>query len=102
MEALNIYMRINEITSTEVIAIERRHRQWLCDLVAKLKATQGDRENIAELHPAKPKTPEQQRLASLQATAKRAQLAAKTEHERQKIAKAQQSLAQVRQQAIAA
>lgn len=50
----------------------------------------------------KPKTPEQQRLASLQATATRAQQAAKTERERQKIAKAQQSLAQVRQQAVAA
>lgn len=52
---------------------------------------------IKELQPVKSKTPEQQRLASLQATAKRAQQAAKTERERQKIEKAQQSLAQMKQ-----
>ena len=52
---------------------------------------------IHEIESTKPKTPEQQRVATLQATAKKAQSAVKAERARQQAAKAQQSLAQVRQ-----
>ena len=46
---------------------------------------------LSEIKPIKPKTPEQQRVAALQATAKRAQAAVKAERARQQAAKAQQS-----------
>ena len=45
---------------------------------------------LSEIKPVKPKTPEQQRVAALQATAKRAQGAVKAEPARQQAAKAQQ------------
>ena len=54
---------------------------------------------IAEIQPIKaikPKTPDQQRVASLQATADRAKTAVKGERERQKMQKAQQSLVTLR------
>ena len=46
---------------------------------------------INEIELLTPKTPEQQRVAVLQATAKRAQAAVKAERARQQAAKAQQS-----------
>ena len=49
---------------------------------------------IHEIESIKPKTPEQQRVATLQATAKKAQSAVKAERARQQAAKAQQSLMQ--------
>jgi len=54
---------------------------------------------IHEIESTKPKTPEQQRVAALQATAKRAQGAVKAERARQQAVKARQSLAQARQAA---
>jgi len=54
---------------------------------------------INEIQPIKPKTPEQQRVASLQATAKRAQQTVKAERERQKLQKAQQNLVTLRKAA---
>ena len=47
--------------------------------------------------PAKPKTPEQQRVAGLQANAKRAQQAVKTEKAKQQLLKAQQGVAKAAQ-----
>jgi len=46
---------------------------------------------LSEIKPVKPKTPEQQRVAALQASAKRAQAAVKAERARQQATKAQQS-----------
>ena len=51
---------------------------------------------LYEIQPIKPKTPEQQRVVSLAAIAKRAQTAVKTEKARQKMAKAQQSIASLK------
>ncbi len=47
---------------------------------------------INEIEPVKPKTPDQQRVVNLAATAKRAQVAVKVERERQRLTKAQQTL----------
>lgn len=44
----------------------------------------------------KPKTPDQQRIAVMKVTAKRADQAVKTERARQKMVKAQQSMAKAR------
>ena len=49
---------------------------------------------LSEIQPAKPKTPEQQKVASLKATANRANAAVKAERARQQQRKAQQALAQ--------
>jgi hypothetical protein len=49
---------------------------------------------IAEIQSPKPKTPEQSRVDSLQATAKQAQAAVKTEKAKQSATKAQKDLAQ--------
>ena len=46
---------------------------------------------LSEIKPVKPKTPEEQRVAALQATAKRAHGAVKAERARQQATKAQQS-----------
>jgi hypothetical protein len=54
---------------------------------------------LTEIQPIKPKTPDQQKVASLQTTAKRAQQAVKAERERQKITKAQQNLMTLRRAA---
>jgi hypothetical protein len=47
---------------------------------------------IAEIRPAKPLTPDQQRIRSMQARVKQAQQAVKAERARQQIAKAQSTL----------
>ena len=49
----------------------------------------------------KPKTPEQQRVAGLQANAKRAQQAVKNERAKQQLLKAQQGVAKLRQPNLA-
>lgn len=54
---------------------------------------------LSEIQPIKPKTPEQQKVASLQVNAKRAQQAVKAERERQKMQKAQQNLVTLRKAA---
>lgn len=51
------------------------------------------------IKPTKPKTPDQQRVASLQSNADRAKTAVKAERERQKISKAQQHLVTLRKAA---
>ena len=48
---------------------------------------------ISEIEAPQPKTPEQQRMASLQTTAKNAQQAVKAERAKQTATKAQQDLA---------
>jgi hypothetical protein len=53
---------------------------------------------ISEVEPPKPNTPEQQRVANLQSTARRANQALKAERKRQKIARAQKTLTKLRQQ----
>ena len=54
-----------------------------------------------EIETKKPATPEQQRLDNLRATAKRAEKAAKLEQQRQRLAKAQQAIAKLRQPTVA-
>ena len=54
---------------------------------------------IQSVKAIKPKTPAQQRVASLQANAKKAQQAVKAERERQKMQKAQQNLVTLRKAA---
>jgi hypothetical protein len=46
--------------------------------------------------PAKPKTPDQQRVSNLQSQVKRSQQAVKSERARQKLQKAQQGLSMLR------
>jgi hypothetical protein len=53
---------------------------------------------LAEIQPAKPKTPEEQRIASLKMRAKQAQQAVTAERARQQQKKSQQTLARVQQQ----
>ena len=48
---------------------------------------------IQPIKPIKPKNPDQQRVANMQASAKRAQDAVKAERARQKVASGQQALA---------
>jgi len=50
---------------------------------------------ISEIKPAKPKTPEQQRVANLQSQFKRAQQAVKAERARQQQRRAQQTLSKL-------
>lgn len=51
---------------------------------------------LREFRPTKPKTADQQRLDSLKSTAQRANRSAKIEQQRQKMVKAQQSMAKLR------
>jgi hypothetical protein len=53
---------------------------------------------LSEIQPAQAKTPDQQRIASLKATADRAKAAVKAERARQQQRKSQQTLAKVQQQ----
>jgi hypothetical protein len=53
---------------------------------------------IQPVKPIKPRSPDQQRIASLKATADRAKAAVKAERARQQQRKSQQTLAKVQQQ----
>ena len=53
---------------------------------------------LSEIQPAKAKTPEQQKVANLKATANRANAALKAERARQQQRKSQQALAAAQQQ----
>ena len=53
---------------------------------------------LSEIQPAKPKTPDEQRLASLKTAADRARAAEKAERARQQQRKSQQALAAAQQQ----
>lgn len=55
---------------------------------------------ISEIQSSKPKTPDQQRIDTMQAQVKRSQQAVKSERARQKLQKAQQEMAQIKQPAI--
>ena len=102
-------MRLHEIQSNHPGTITARHDKWLRDLIARTQASAAEREreaaNITEaqpktIKPIKPLTPDQQRIATMKASAKRADQAVKAERARQQQRKAQQTLATV-QKAIA-
>ena len=95
-------MRLHEIQPNHPSTITARHDKWLRDLIARTLASAAEREaaNITEAQPkttkpTKPLTPDQQRVASLQANAKRADQAVKAERARQQQRTAQQTLATV-------
>ena len=95
-------MRLHEIQPNHPSTITARHDKWLRDLIARTQAAEREREaaNITEaqpksIKPAKPLTPDQQRVASLKTLAKRADQAVKAERARQQQRTAQQTLATV-------
>ena len=101
-------MRLHEIQPNHPSTITVRHDKWLRDLIARTQASAAEREreaaNITEaqpktIKPTKPPTPDQQRIATMKANAKRAGQAVKAERARQQQRTAQQSLVSARQQA---
>ena len=98
-------MRIHEIQTNHPSTIKARHDKWLRDLIARAQASAAEREREAAsvteaqpktIKPIKPKTPDQQRIATMKANAKRADQAVKAERARQQQRTAQQALATVR------
>ncbi len=103
-------VRIHEIQPNHPSTIKARHDKWLRDLIARTLASAAEREREAAsvteaqpktIKPTKPKTPDQQRIATMKANAKRADQAVQAERARQQQRKAQQTLATV-QKTIAA
>ena len=103
-------MRIHEIQPNHPSTITARHDKWLRDLVARTLESAAEREreaaNITEaqpksIKPTKPLTPDQQRIATMKANAKRADQAVQAERARQQQRTAQQALVKA-QQTIAA
>ncbi len=99
-------MRLYEIQPNHPSAIKARHDQWLRDLIARTQASAAEREREAAsvteaqpktIKPAKPLTPDQQRVTSLKTLAKRADQAVKAERARQQQRKAQQALVKAQQ-----
>ena len=97
-------MRIHEIQPNHPSTITARHDKWLRDLVARTLAAEREREaaNITEaqpktIKPTKPKTPDQQRIATMKANAKRADQAVQAERARQQQRTAQQALVKAQQ-----
>ena len=99
-------MRIHEIQPNHPSTTTARHDKWLRDLIARTQASAAEREREAAsvteaqpktIKPAKPLTPDQQRVANLQATADRAKTALKAERARQQQRKAQQALVKAQQ-----
>ena len=99
-------MRIHEIQPNHPSAIKARHDKWLRDLIARTLASAAKREREAasvteaqpkSIKPAKPLTPDQQRVASLKTLAKRAGQAVKAERARQQQRTAQQALVKAKQ-----
>ena len=89
-------MRIAELQPDHPSAIQARHDKWRRDLVAKLIGYAAEREReAASVTEAQPQTAEQQRLASMQANAKRASQTAKRERVRQQQQNAQQTLSKL-------
>ena len=92
--------------STAPSTITARHDKWLRDLIARTLASAAEREreavSVTEAQPKtiKPIKPDQQRIATMKASAKRADQAVEAERARQQQRKAQQTLATV-QKAIA-
>ena len=99
-------MRIHEIQPNHPGTITARHEQWLRDLVARTLASAAERErevaSVTEaqpktIKPAKPLTPDQQRIATMKANAKRADQAVEAERARQQQRTAQQALVKAQQ-----
>ena len=97
-------MRLHEIQPNHPSAIKARHDKWLRDLIARTQAAEREREavNVTEaqpktIKPIKPKTPDQQRIATMQAAAKRADQAVQAERARQQQRTAQQALVKAQQ-----
>ena len=97
-------MRLHEIQPNHPSTITARHDKWLRDLIARTLESAAEREREAvsvteaqpkSIKPAKPLTPDQQRVASLKTVAKRAGQAVKAERARQQQRTAQQTLATV-------
>ncbi len=103
-------MRIHEIQPNHPSTTTARHDKWLRDLIARTLASAAEREREAAcvteaqpktIKPTKPKTPDQQRIATMKANAKRADQAVQAERARQQQRTAQQALVKA-QQTIAA
>ena len=99
-------MRIHELQPNHPSTITARHDKWLRDLIARTLESAAEREreaaNITEaqpktIKPIKPKTPDQQRIATMKANAKRADQAVKAERARQQQRTAQQALVKAQQ-----
>ena len=97
-------MRLHEIQPNHPSTITARHDKWLRDLIARTQAAEREREaaNITEaqpksIKPAKPLTPDQQRIATMKANAKRAGQAVTAERARQQQRTAQQALVKAQQ-----
>ena len=97
-------MRLHEIQPNHPSTITTRHDKWLRDPIARTQAAEREREaaNITEaqpktIKPIKPKTPDQQRIATMKANAKRADQAVKAERARQQQRTAQQALVKAQQ-----
>ncbi len=94
-------VRIHEIQPNHPSTIKARHDKWLRDLIARTLASAAEREREAAsvteaqpktIKPTKPKTPDQQRIATMKANAKRADQAVQAERARQQQRTAQQAL----------
>ena len=99
-------MRLHEIQPNHSSAIKARHDKWLRDLIARTLESAAEREREAvsvteaqpkSIKPAKPLTPDQQRVASLKTLAKRAGQAVQAERARQQQRTAQQALVKAQQ-----
>lgn len=99
-------MRIHEIQPNHPSTITARHDKWLRDLVARTLESAAEREREAAsvteaqpktIKPAKPLTPDQQRIATMKANAKRADQAVEAERARQQQRTAQQALVKAQQ-----
>ena len=99
-------MRIHEIQPNHPSTITARHEQWLRDLIARTLESAAEREREAAsvteaqpktIKPTKPKTPDQQRIATMKANAKRADQAVQAERARQQQRTAQQALVKAQQ-----
>ena len=99
-------MRLHEIQPNHPSAIKARHDKWLRDLIARTLQSAAEREREAvsvteaqpkSIKPAKPLTPDQQRIATMKANAKRADQAVKAERARQQQRTAQQALVKAQQ-----
>ena len=97
-------MRLHEIQSNHPSTITTRHDKWLRDLIARTLESAAERERevvsvteaqLKSIKPAKPPTPDQQRVASLKTLAKRADQAVTAERARQQQRTAQKMLATV-------
>ena len=99
-------MRLHEIQPNHPSTITARHDKWLRDLIARTLESAAEREREAvsvteaqpkSIKPAKPLTPDQQRIATMKANAKRADQAVKAERARQQQRTAQQALVKAQQ-----